>query len=63
MLELAIFKDKLQQEMKRKTTKFIGLTLLLLFVTSLTISCARKGACGSTKRGSKKKWKAFEKGF
>lgn len=37
--------------------------MLGLFVAMMVESCARKGACGSTKRGSKKKWKAFEKGF
>ena len=49
--------------MKSRTTRFIGWTLIVLFVSALTMSCARKAACGSTKRGSKKKWKVFQKGF
>jgi hypothetical protein len=49
--------------MKKRTAKFIGWALLVIFVSSLAVSCARKGVCGTTKRGSKKKWKAFEKGF
>ena len=49
--------------MRNNKLKFIGWTLMVIFVSSLALSCARKGVCGTTKRGSKKKWKAFERGF
>ena len=49
--------------MRNNKLKFIGWALMVIFVSSLAVSCARKGVCGTTKRGSKKKWKAFERGF